>query len=576
MGPLQKYKHIKTSDTFLPNVNIKNLPHDISMLIHNGEEIWLASLSNGLYCAKDTVYTNYNESNSEIDNALNYLCLDNYGHLILGANNGNIYFTDITNNTLKILNIVGPAEGISGNSVNWLQVDRKNQLWIGTNTGLNRLDLDSLYSTNTIQLFHYDEEEGYINQTGNIAILDHNGDVLVGTEGSLLRIKSSGEINKVHSKQNISLLDFEINGKSFLPKLFSNLGQSEHDSIPYFAKLSYDQNYLVIRFDVLNYLNPNKDIFRYFLDGLDKEWSVFSDLRQVSFSHLPPGNYTLQIEGKNSNTGIDYNPLIISIKIRAPFWKTWWFYLLFSSLIIIGIWLYFRFRIKKTKAEEQKKAEISRQLAELEMKALLAQMNPHFTFNAINSIQNYILDNDVDKALSYLSDFSKIIRQTLDNAAKRFITIEEEIEYLKRYLHLEQMRFDDQFSFEIKVEEDIDTEIMLIPPMILQPFVENAIKHGLRNKKGKGNLLIKFDKVDENTFRCTVEDNGIGREAAIKLKSGLEDHQAAGTKITEDRIEQLNKYYSERNYSVKIADLSDKKGIPSGTQVVILLPLLYS
>ncbi len=573
-GPMIVFEDIINSTAVLPLWKTKNLPKDISKVLAKDDKFWMTSLSKGLYCAMDTVYKNYNETNSEIDNSLNYLCLDNIGSLILGANNGNIYIADITTDSLNILHKIGPSDGISGNSINWLQADRRNQLWIGTNTWLNRLDLDQLYSNNTIQLYHYNEEEGYINQAGNVAMLDHNGDILVGTEGSLLRIKSSEGINKFKTKQHIRLLDFEINGKSFLQKLVSNLGLDEHAGITP-CKLSYDQNYLVVRFDVLNYLNPDKDIFRYFLTGLDKEWSAFSDLRQVSYSHLPPGNYTLHIEGKNLNTGENYNQLIIPIKIKAPFWKTWWFYLLISSFIIIGVWIYFRFKIKKTKEEEQKKSEISRQLAELEMKALLAQMNPHFTFNAINSIQNYILDNDVDKALSYLSDFSKVVRQTLDNASKQFIPIGEEIEYLRRYLHLEQMRFDDQFLFEITVEEGIDPETALIPPMILQPFAENAIKHGLRHKNTQGNLSVRFYKADENTLKCSVEDDGIGREAAKGLNSGLENHRAAGTKITEQRIKQLNSYYNQSIYSVTIMDLSDGNGNPSGTKVIIMLPLQY-
>ncbi|RLD55116.1 MAG: hypothetical protein DRJ05_13475 [Bacteroidetes bacterium] len=246
-------------------------------------------------------------------------------------------------------------------------------------------------------------------------------------------------------------------------------------------------------------------------------------------------------------------------------------------IIVMLVWLYFKYQIAETKKKEQKKAKISKQIAELEMKALLAQMNPHFTFNAINSIQNYILDNDVDKALSYLSDFSKIIRQTLENASKEFITLEEEIEYIKRYLSLEQMRFDEQFSQKIKIDPEINLETTQIPPMILQPYIENAIKHGLRHKKAKGKLVLRFSIINSNALLCTIEDNGIGRTASEMINKIIQkDHNGAGMAITKNRIKKLKEVNKSDLYNVEIIDLIAPNQNSIGTRVEIYLPLIQS
>ena len=330
-------------------------------------------------------------------------------------------------------------------------------------------------------------------------------------------------------------------------------------------------------YDVINFVNLEKDHFRYFLEGLDMDWSGFSDVRHATYPHLPPGKYTFRVEGKNLNTGAQYSPLKIEITIHLPFWRSWWFISIHIGIIIMLVWLYFKYLINETKQEERKKAQISKQIAELEMKALLAQMNPHFTFNAINSIQNYILDNDVDKALSYLSDFSKIIRQTLENASKEFITLDEEIEYIKRYLSLEQMRFDKQFSQEIKIDPEIDLESTLIPPMILQPYIENAIKHGLRHKKVKGQLMIEFLIITDNVLLCTIEDNGIGRTASEIINKIIQkDHNGAGMAITKNRIQKLKEVYKSELYNIEIIDLIEPNQSSMGTRVEIYLPLTQS
>jgi hypothetical protein len=540
------------------------LPKDISDILFVNDEVWMTSWSRGLYRGKDKIFVNFNQSNSPLNNALNKLCIDNRGNLIIGANNGEVYISNPNSDSLILLKSLNSKEGIIGNSINWLEVDKNNNLWAGTNTGLNKIVLDMLLNNDSLEVYNYNEQEGFLHPNVNVSLLDEAGNIWLGTDESLVCMHIQQEMGNTKTTKKIELRNCEINGSS-VSNQYSLL-----------QELKYNLNYLHFDYDVINFINPEKDRFRYFLEGLDISWSDFSDARHTTYPHLPPGKYTFRVEGKNLNTGLFYSPLEIEIFIRVPFWRSWWFIGLMIIFILFAIVLYFKYSIDKTKKEEQKKAEISKQLAELEMKALLAQMNPHFTFNAINSIQNYILDNEVDKALSYLSDFSKIIRQTLENATKEFISLDEEIDYIERYLNLEQMRFDKQFVYEIKVNSEIDRETTLIPPMIIQPYAENAIKHGLRHKKGKGKLIIEFGMDEPNILSCFIEDNGVGRKTSEKINKTIrKNHNGAGMAITKNRIQKLKEVYKSDQYNVHVSDLltSDKRA--KGTRVEIHLPLIH-
>jgi LytS/YehU family sensor histidine kinase len=236
--------------------------------------------------------------------------------------------------------------------------------------------------------------------------------------------------------------------------------------------------------------------------------------------------------------------------------------------------LLFRIRFRQIRDEEKKKADIRLELNSLEMKALKAQMNPHFIFNAINSIQSYILTNDTDQALYYLSLFSRLVRRTLENASREAITLSEEIEYLNFYVELEKMRFGDNIEYDLQVDPVIQAEMTMIPPMIVQPFVENAIKHGLMNRTGKSRLTISVRKSDASHFTVVVEDNGVGRKKAEEIKRLKSiTHQSRGMEMTLTRIELLNQGKPWKDYFVKITDLYDHDRNASGTRVEITFPL---
>lgn len=224
------------------------------------------------------------------------------------------------------------------------------------------------------------------------------------------------------------------------------------------------------------------------------------------------------------------------------------------------------------KQNEIKLLEINKMLAESQLMALRAQMNPHFVFNCLNSIQECIVTEKYGEASKYLNKFSKLFRTVLNNSGKKLVSIDEEKEVLELYLELEQMRFEQSFTVEMIVDEELEMDEVLLPSMLLQPYVENALWHGLMHKEGERKMKIKFERVNEDLFRCTIEDNGIGRKKSFELKeqqSKAKRHESKGLKISKDRLSILEKQgYHAR---IDIVDKYDDDGNATGTSVMIEL-----
>jgi LytS/YehU family sensor histidine kinase len=213
-------------------------------------------------------------------------------------------------------------------------------------------------------------------------------------------------------------------------------------------------------------------------------------------------------------------------------------------------------------------------LAEYQLIGLKAQMNPHFIFNCLNSIQKYVLDHDSKQAYTYMAKFSKLIRYVLDISDKTFVALSDELELVKIYAELEQLRFSKKFDFIIDIEESIKIDEVMIPSMLIQPYLENAIWHGIMNlpEDTEGVVKIKVNNEDDN-LEIIIEDNGIGRAKAKLIKQ--KTHQSKGLSINEKRIEAINYLLKFNNASVEIIDLFDPNNIAIGTKVVIKLPIKY-
>ena len=325
---------------------------------------------------------------------------------------------------------------------------------------------------------------------------------------------------------------------------------------------------------------PNRKIqYQYRLVNYDKEWINTSSRNYIVYANLDPGTYELEYTAINLNN-IAGEKIInrIPIVIRAPWWQQWWFralYILSFAGIVLLIYNNYRNRKKRLFEQEERErrfVEMNRQMNEMRLMAIRSQMNPHFLFNCLNSIQKMIVVEDVNGAYQYLSKFSKLLRMVLDNSEKNFISLSSEMEMNSLYFELESLRFKKLSQYKIEIDETIDPESTQVPSLLLQPFIENAIWHGLMHREGEKKLWIQFSRRDTQLV-CTIEDNGVGREysAAIKAqKLGSHYFESKGTKLSEQRIELLNQQLEGRA-AITITDLKNGNGA-IGTRVTIELP----
>ena len=247
-----------------------------------------------------------------------------------------------------------------------------------------------------------------------------------------------------------------------------------------------------------------------------------------------------------------------------------WLWGLLIFVLTIVLFFVYRYKIANLRQNRALKLDFDKRLLDIEMGALRAQMNPHFIFNCLNSINRYIVKNDPITASLYLTKFSKLMRLILDNSRNKMVSLENELTALKLYIEMEDMRFDNKFTYAFNISKDMSLNLE-IPPMLIQPFVENAIWHGLLHKHDKGILNIDIKRTG-NDLVCTIEDNGIGRQKAEALKTKPATQKSYGIKITSDRLELINQT-SKIKSTVTIIDLYDFMNQPRGTRVILNIPI---
>lgn len=340
--------------------------------------------------------------------------------------------------------------------------------------------------------------------------------------------------------------------------------------------LNYNQNDVSIRLSVLDFgrINANKVSYRI----NNEEWKLIpSETRSIEFASLSPGNYLIEFK---LNDEITKNK--VQFVITSPFWKKTWFYILCFGLTMFTGFLYYKWQLRKLNAKNKlledkntlllEKMELESSLNKSVLTSIKSQMNPHFFYNALNTIQAYIFTNDKKNASSYLAKFSKLTRMILEMSEKEQVHLQEELSAIKLYLELEKMRFEDDFEYSIVLDESIDVEMIKIPPMILQPYIENAIKHGLLHKTSEKKLQIEFSR-EENYLKVVIDDNGIGRLKAGELgKIKLEKHQSFSSEANEKRLAILNRN-NKRKVTVNIIDKRSDTGNPLGTTVELFIPI---
>ena len=416
------------------------------------------------------------------------------------------------------------------------------ELFIAHEKGLQVINIKTKASKN------YDKTDGlFINRITDFTVVD--GVIwLITNKG--IQFFNRASIKKNRLQPNILFNQILVNNK---------LSSPTNNSVKEF---NYNENNIEISFITTSFHHQGLLKYAYKINEIYNDWQ-YRDFNEnkVNFTALQPGKYSFSVKAINENN-IESEPITYRFIIHPPFWATWWFYSLLGMVFITATVFVYRFQLKK----QRKKIELQNELNASKLIAIQSQMNPHFIFNAINSIQDLILKGDIDNSYNYIIKFSKLVRQTLNFSDKEFIDIEEEIELLETYLELEKLRFKDDFEYTITNHNAEDVQV---PPMLVQPFVENAIKHGLLHKEGLKKLEITFNLND--TLHCTVVDNGVGRKRAQEIKQRQQkSHPSFSVDATKKRFEIMVSHY-QNDFSVTYTDLINN-GKPSGTQVYISMP----
>ena len=470
-----------------------------------------------------------------------YLCLGTRGKGFLFLINDSLYQITQTN-------------GLASDNIRKIFID-ENIIWLATNRGLSQLTVESLnpfkYSIKNISV-----SDGLLsNEVNDIKRLDSN--IIVATNGGISVFKRNSFSSDKPLPLSLYITDVKING---------------HDTaISTHYDLHYRDRNLSISFVALSYRENSNIEYRYRLTGINSDWT-YSANKEIQLNPMPYGEYTVQIQARRQGENWrNENNLSLTINRRLPFWKTIWFLIICFLFVSILMLLFFIDRTRRIKRREKERTLLNKKLADMEMKALRAQMNPHFIFNVLNSIQYYITHNENEEAQRYMSKFAKLVRMILDNSRSTFIALGDELSLLKLYIDLEKIRFEDRFDYAIRIDDSIDAGIIKIPNMLLQPYVENSIKHGFKDKTLKYFLDISITRQNENIV-CVIEDNGIGRsKAALIPGAEKEQHVSTGTIIIKEKIDALKTYY---NYFLtsETTDLKDEKGNLMGTRVTLTFP----
>jgi hypothetical protein len=429
-------------------------------------------------------------------------------------------------------------------------------LYVGTNSGISQVTFTDLKNLN-YRVKQITVNDGLVGNEINKMLLD-NGKLWVATN------KGLSVFNPDKLPPDTFQSPVYING--------INIADADTTIEESTYKLSPTQNRIKIEFTGIIIKADGKVHYRYRLIGLDSTWN-YTYAREANFNSLQPGNYEFQLQVQNKSRTWSTKMATASFFIATPLWNQMWFRIGAIVLLLAAGYTYYWVRLASITKAEAAKTELNRKIANLELKALRAQMNPHFTFNVMNSIQHFISNNDSDSALRYMSKFAKLIRTILSQSELSLVPLSDKLTSLKLYIELERLRFDEKFDFDLQIEEGVNTDAIKVPTMIVQPYIENAIKHGIMHKEGKGKLTLSLFKLNGNIV-WTVEDNGVGRKKSREINQRKNPgHVSIGMKNIAERMETLKAIYG---FSVQreIVDLYNPNGEPIGTKVTITLPIL--
>jgi len=448
-------------------------------------------------------------------------------------------------------------DGLPANIIQSLMLDDRGYCWASGLKGFCRIDIRRK------KLVSFDATEGITDEEFTSPPLRlRNGNYVIGQGNGFVQFNPDSILAK-EPPPDVTITGCRIAATAVPVDSLVN------SNLP--LKLSYKDNNLAIDFSALQFFGSANIRYYYQLEGVDKDWVLAGREQTANYSQLQGGRYNFRVRCVNREGTPSDGITTLAIVVDPPFWATWWFIaLVFLSMAVLV------FRVTKWFGDRKKEKQVLRlnyekKLAVVEMNALRAQMNPHFIFNSLSSINNFILKNDPENATDYLIKFSQLMRLILDNSRTEWVLLQNELKALRLYMELEALRLDHSFTYFINAGPGVTDAGAIVPPLIIQPYVENAIWHGLLNRKQPGGRITVDIAREGAELRIVIEDNGIGREEAGRLKKKTNrNHKSHGMDITAERLAMVNEVYHV-DAAVTIYDLQADDGASEGTRVLLTM-----
>jgi ligand-binding sensor domain-containing protein len=519
----------------------------------NKGEIFLASRNDGLFqydSASNSFINLFQFSGEQLlshSNDFESIAEDKNGFLWIGTFKGLFAFDP---KTKKVAHDYFSNSLIGGVEISALCFDAEQNLWMNSNRGLFCL-------TSSGQIKQFNGTDGLPNNFAEgVLRLGRDGYMNSGFRNYLVRFKPDQLVRLPSPAAKVHFSEASVMDR---PYFFQYNSSGEKEIV-----VQAGQNRFALDFSIMNYDNNNAKHYYYRLVGAMNNWQQ-NENGHLVFYNIAPGNYTLYVKGTEKQTLSPSEEDVVHITVKAFWWQTTAFWL---ACLVITILLAF-FLIRRHIANIHKQAAFKQRLTEMEMTALRAQMNPHFIFNSLNSIENFIMQNKEREASDYLNKFARLIRIILENSSHNLITVAQDMEALQLYVDLEQFRFHNKFSYQVCMDKELMEDNYRIPPLLIQPFVENAIVHGIANSDSPNLRLAVHVRLEEDYIKYTIVDNGIGRKkAALYNMHYGSRHKSIGLHITKERIHIFNQQESSGD-EVTLIDLYDEEGNAAGTRCEI-------
>ena len=531
------------------------------------DHLWFAS-DQGVSRFDGKRFSTLTTSDGLSDNTVFSLLVDHRGRIWAGTANG---LTCLHDGTITVRRF---APDFGSNYVDLLIGDNTGRIWAGTNNGLFLFHPDSLLADPAAHQ-HFTTDQGLRSLEFNLnaGYKDARGRLLLGTTGGLVY----HDLQRRHHVPTTGAPRLHLTGiRSYLQHTDwkGQCDSLDAAGLPIGLRLPYGRNHITFDYTAISLSDPQRVHYQYRLLGLHDDWLPTTEARFASFSNLRQGDYSFEVMAAVGD-GPWSIPASFSFRIAPPFWLRGWFFLLCALVAAGGLGIIQRFRsVRRARNERTRQLMLRSRMLQLEQQALNANMNRHFVFNALNSIQYHINKQDRATASRYLTSFAKLIRKNLDASQNDTTTLAEELERLELYLLLEHMRFKDRFRYHIHVDPAVDTHHVHLPAMMLQPYVENSIWHGILPTERQGEVSIHVEPAGVDRVRVRIEDDGIGVEQSRSNKRGMEsDHISRGIEITKGRADVLRKLDLT---DIRITGPDQRQdpvsGTVQGTRVSIELP----